>query len=198
MEIGKEFALLWRFLGFFQRGALKVLHGMVAALIIIQILDGYGASISRAGVMGNGFFSRLASWWHIGAGSVLVVLGVGLAIASIKTRGFRGLFPYLWKDVTQLKKDISSFLKGQLPPPRPRGLAACVQGLGLGAILLAVLSGGLWLCLWLNNAPWQGCARWFHKEIVILVEIYAIGHGTMALLHFWMWRRNTQGKNKKK
>jgi len=29
-----------------------------------------------------------------------------------------------------------------------------------------------------------------HKNVTLLIELYLIGHGCMALLHFFVWQRN--------
>ena len=77
-----------------------------------------------------------------------------------------------------------------MPVPRPKGLATAVQGLGLGALLLVVLSGLIWFILWRNGSSFAGLALETHKNVTLLIELYLIGHGCMALLHFFVWQRN--------
>ena len=113
----------------------------------------------------------------------------GLAADSLTKRGFHYFFPYLWGDTEQLKKDVQASLRFKMVPPRPKGLATTVQGLGLGALLLVVLSGLIWFILWLNGSSFAGPALETHKNLSFLIELYLIGHGCMALLHFFVWQR---------
>ena len=66
-----------------------------------------------------------------------------------------------------------------------------VQGLGLGALLLAVLSGLIWYLLWVNGSPFAELARKTHENLTLLIELYLLGHGGMALLHFFVWQRKS-------
>ena len=134
--------------------------------------------------------SWLASWYHILSGLLVVILSLLLAADSLTKRGFHYFFPYLWGDTEQLKKDIQASLRFKMVPPRPKGLATAVQGLGLGALLLVVLSGLIWFILWRNGSSFAGLALETHKNVTLLIELYLIGHGCMALLHFFVWQRN--------
>ena len=118
------------------------------------------------------------------------ILSLLLAADSLTKRGFHYFFPYLWGDTEQLKKDIQASLRFKMVPPRPKGLATAVQGLGLGALLLVVLSGLIWFILWRNGSSFAGLALETHKNVTLLIELYLIGHGCMALLHFFVWQRN--------
>ena len=60
----------------------------------------------------------------------------------------------------------------------------------LGALLLVVLSGLIWFILWRNGSSFAGLALETHKNVTLLIELYLIGHGCMALLHFFVWQRN--------
>ena len=60
----------------------------------------------------------------------------------------------------------------------------------LGALLLVVLSGLIWFILWRNGSSFAGLALETHKNVTFLIELYLIGHGCMALLHFFVWQRN--------
>ncbi len=181
-----QFRLLWRFLGFFQPPGMRLLHAMVAALAITQYLTGLGA---HAGSAYKGVLSALCTDWHIIAGLSLFALVQALAFSSLQHRGLRVLFPYLWGDIARLKEDLAATLRGKLVPPKPGGLAACVQGLGLGALLLAVYSGLAWFVAWLFDLPVRRPLIELHKTLVPLVGLYALGHGGMALTHFVIWQR---------
>ena len=38
-----------------------------------------------------------------------------------------------------------------------------------------------------SGFSYAGDARWFHDAVSILIILYLIGHGTMALIHFIVW-----------
>lgn len=184
-------ALFWRFLGFFQTPYVRFLHALVAVLVILQILS------SSAMHMDDGHFAPgpgtwLASRYHLGAGLATVLFSLLLAAATLTRHGLRHFFPYLWGDTDQLKKDMLASLRLNMVPPRPRGLAAAVQGLGLGALLLTVLSGLLWFILWRHGSDFSRAALIVHKGVAPLMAVYLIGHGGMALLHFVVWQRKTR------
>lgn len=185
--------LLWRFLGFFQSPSMRILHALVAVLVILQILSSYGMDFLSSGVMWSEPRPLFFNWYHILAGLILVLLSLIITIKGLVHHGSRYFFPYLWGDTAQLRKDLVASLRLKMIPPRPKGLAAVVQGLGLGALLLATLSGLFWFILWMTD---QGTvlALSIHKNVVILIELYVIGHGCMALLHFFLWQRHVPAK----
>lgn len=185
-------SLLWRFMGFFQKPYLRMLHAFIVALVILQILSSGIMHVSASGQIASSAFSWLASWYHILAGLLTVALSCLLTAYSLNHHGLRYFFPYLWGDTEQLKQDIQASLHFKIIPPRPKGLATSVQGLGLGALMLVVLSGLLWFLLWLADSSAAASAREAHKTFSGLVELYLLGHGGMALLHFVFWQRKTQ------
>lgn len=184
-----QLQLLWRFLGFFQPPGLRLLHALVAALVIIQYVAGLEA---HAGSTYKGLLRAICTDWHIIAGLVLFAMAQALVFSSVQHRGLRMLFPYLWGDFTRLQEDLVATLRGKLVPPRPGGLASCVQGLGLGALLLAVFSGTAWFVAWLLELSVAKLLIDVHKTLVPLVGIYILGHGGMALTHFVIWQRKTR------
>lgn len=188
-----QLKLVWRFLGFFQSPSMRIIHALVAVLVILQILSSYGMDFLSSSVMWSAFRPLLFNWYHILAGLFLVLLSLILTAKALAHHGLRFFFPYLWGDVEQLRKDLLASLRFKMVPPRPKGLGAVVQGLGLGALLLATLSGLLWFALWTSG---QGTvlALSVHKNIVILIELYLIGHGFMALFHFFLWRKRVPSK----
>ncbi|MFR8056147.1 MAG: cytochrome b/b6 domain-containing protein, partial [Bilophila wadsworthia] len=158
--------------------------------VILQILSSFAMHMLSSGQINPALSSWLASWYHILSGLLVVILSLLLAADSLTRRGFHYFFPYLWGDTEQLKKDIQASLRFKMVPPRPKGLATAVQGLGLGALLLVVLSGLIWFILWRNGSSFAGLALETHKNVTLLIELYLIGHGCMALLHFFVWQRN--------
>ena len=187
--LGNQAKLLWQFLGFFQKPYLRFLHAIIAVLVILQILSSFAMHMLSSGQLNPALSSWLASWYHILSGLLVVILSLLLAADSLTKRGFHYFFPYLWGDTEQLK-DIQASLRFKMVPPRPKGLATAVQGLGLGALLLVVLSGLIWFILWRNGSSFAGLALETHKNVTLLIELYLIGHGCMALLHFFVWQRN--------
>ena len=189
----RQASLLWRFLGFFQKPSLRMIHALVVGFVILQLLSSTLMHVSPAGHVSDVPLPWLASWYHLLAGLVTVVLACLLTESSLTQWGFRHFFPYLWGDTAQLKQDILASLHLKMFPPRPKGLAATVQGLGLGALALVALSGLIWFLLWLWASPTAAAtAREVHKSLSGLVELYLLGHGGMALLHFVMWQRKTK------
>ena len=175
---------------FFQKPYLRFLHAIIAVLVILgnpeQLRHAY-AFVRRSippSVAGlpRGIISCQAC--------SLLSSACQRRRTSLTKRGFHYFFPYLWGDTEQLKKDIQASLRFKMVPPRPKGLATAVQGLGLGALLLVVLSGLIWFILWRNGSSFAGLALETHKNVTLLIELYLIGHGCMALLHFFVWQRN--------
>lgn len=180
-------ALLWRFLGFFQPPLLRGLHALVTLLVFAQFCTG-----AFMGVWSDG--ASWSGWLHMLTGMGLCVLGLILACYSLGRHGLRYFFPYLWGDTAQLRKDLGASLHGHLVGPRAKGLAACVQGLGLGALLLTAFSGLAWFWLWRGGSPWAGEMRIAHEWMALLIILYCIGHGGMALIHFVLWQRSAAKK----
>ena len=104
-------------------------------------------------------------------------------------RGPRHYFPYLWGDMDQLARDVAAIRSGKLIiAPRPKGLACVVQGLGMGALSMVLLTGLWWFRTWqLGDASHTAAS--LHSLFVWLLMAYAVGHGGMALGHFFFWKR---------
>lgn len=179
--------LLWRFMGFFQNPFLRVLHALVVLFVILQLCSSTLMRVTPDG-------ASWTTWYHMLEGMSLCVLGVILAAYSLGKHGLKYFFPYLWGDVEQIRKDLISSLHGQLVAPRPGGLATSVQGLGLGALLLTAFSGLTWFWLWRDGSPAAHGWRVAHEWIAWLLIVYLIGHGGMALLHFFVWQRRVAKK----
>ena len=74
--------------------------------------------------------SWLASWYHILSGLLVVILSLLLAADSLTKRGFHYFSCTLGGYGTACKRDICVGLRFKMVPPRPKGLATAVQGLG--------------------------------------------------------------------
>ncbi len=101
-------------------------------------------------------------------------------------RQFVDLYPWFYGRFDILKQDLDSLLKLKLPETKPSGLAACIEGLGLLALLLALLTGGVWYWFLSSNGP-NDLLLSVHKLSVTFIQIYFFGHGTAALLHLIKW-----------
>ncbi|MBB5143457.1 cytochrome b/b6 domain-containing protein [Desulfovibrio intestinalis] len=185
-KIVDQGALLWKFLGFFQPPLLRCIHASVIVLVLLQFL------LSTVMVVMPYGPSPLA-WIHIIIGMFLCVLGISLVVLSIKKRGLRNFFPYLWGDTDQLVKDLRTAAQFKIVGPRPKGLPACVQGLGMCALLLAIFSGLWWFDDWSNDRSLLTVFS-VHKFFVWSVALYVLGHGGMALAHFALWQRKAAPK----
>ena len=165
--------LLWRFLGFFQPPLLRFLHALVIGLVALQVLTKlFGLGMS-----------------HVILGLVLCLAGFALVGCSLWKRGLRHYFPYLWGDTEQLAKDVAAIRSGRLIiAPRPKGLATVVQGLGMGALSMALLTGLWWFRSWQMGHISQTAAS-MHSLFVWLLLAYAVGHGGMAMGHFFFWKK---------
>ena len=192
ISIVNQFCLFWKFLGFFQPPFIRRFHALVAVLVALQILSSFMLSQnSQAWSLSHFFYI-----YHIGVGMILVFISLFFVAYSLNQYGAKNFFPYLWGDISKLKKDIKTSLHLKLVPPRPGGLAATVQGLGLGALLLAVGSGMIWYIVSnLQDGPALALLN-FHRAIVGLIELYFIGHGVMAIVHFISWKRNMARKSR--
>lgn len=96
---------------------------------------------------------------------------------------------------SQISTDIKMLIKFKLPDSSPKGLATSIQGLGLGALTLVVLSGITWFILWLQYSSFANETKNIHKTLTGLIEAYIIGHGAMGLLHFILWYKTTKKNN---
>ena len=179
----------WRYLGEHQAKKVRIVHILVLLLVINQIVISNFMHVPKEAVIemhgSNAFFS----WMHVGCGLLLLFLTATLAALCFGSRGLKCYYPYMWGDFAQLRQDLRALRNRQLPGAEARGLAACVQGLGLGAMGLVTLSGALWLVLWINGQSLAPDVRSLHQALTGLVETYICGHGGMGLLHFWLRRK---------
>lgn len=179
---------MWKFLGFFQTPVLRRIHAFIVALVFMQIVSSQFMGLVT---FAQNPLAFLSSNYHIVAGLFTTVLAIWMTVYSFSQRGLRRYFPYLWGDTAQIVGDIKGSMQGKLPAPKPGGLATAVQGLGFGALLLAVLSGLTWFVLRSEGASPDTVSMvlHFHKIVVKLLVLYFVGHGGMALLHFVLWQR---------
>lgn len=178
---------IWKFFGIYQTRKIRVIHLLILLLVITQIVISNWMEIAKTGVIVDQGYQFYCTWLHIILGVSLFFLVLYFIINRMKNKGIHHFFPYLFGDLSQIKKDIKLLSNLKLPESSANGIATSVQGLGLGALFLVVSSGLIWLFLWLQNSPLADEAKNIHKTLTGLIEIYIIGHGSMGLLHFILW-----------
>lgn len=180
---------IWKFFGIYQTRKIRVIHLLILLLVITQIVISNWMEIAKTGVIVDQGYQFYCTWLHIILGISLFFLVLYFIINCMKNKGIHYFFPYLFGDLSKIKKDIKLLSHLKLPESSANGIATSVQGLGLGALFLVVSSGLIWLFLWLQNAPLADEAKNIHKTLTGLIEIYIIGHGSMGLLHFILWHK---------
>lgn len=178
------FVTFWAYLAKTQSKPLRILHLATALFVIIQILDSNKISRSDIVQVYETTISPSFIWMHVIVGIIVFLLSLSLTAYCLLTRGVKYFYPYLWGDFTQVKQDLRQMIGLSLPPASPKGLAACVQGLGLGALLLVALSGLSWFILFRMNVLWAPKMLDWHKNFTTLIVIYVFAHSAMGALHF--------------
>ncbi|GIU24124.1 cytochrome b/b6 domain-containing protein [Shewanella schlegeliana] len=163
----------------------KSLHFVVMIGVLLQLI-----SSSLMHVHGDTPLNKIAelAFIHIYLGIVLLPLGIIFAIKVIMRRRLFDLYPWLFGRYEGIKEDAESLLKGSLPEPKPAGLAASVEGLGLLALLLALVTGAMWFLVVNISGPNELLLS-VHKLAVTFIQIYFFAHGAFALLHLFKWWR---------
>jgi cytochrome b561 len=168
-----------------QSPLIMFLHLAILALVISQIIVSNFMDFNDAGEISNDSMEFYGTWLHIITGLSIIPLALLFLGVVLKQRGFKYYFPYLTGDFSQLEKDINQLIKLQLPEPCAYGIAAIVQGLGLGALLLVLFSGLTWFLSWRYNLPWSDDVKEIHETLTGLLQAYLIGHGSMGVLHIF-------------
>jgi len=169
--------------------AIRHTHITIMLLIISQIIISNFIEVHRDGTLGTEGIEFIATWAHFIIGFLLVPLTLMFVILEFKRHGFSYFYPYLSGKFTQIKEDIKQLIAFKLPDAAPHGIAAVVQGLGLGAVVLVVLSGLTWFIGWNSNAAWEHDIKELHELLTGLVEAYLIGHGLLGLLHVMLLKK---------
>ncbi|MFZ9035669.1 MAG: cytochrome b/b6 domain-containing protein [Francisellaceae bacterium] len=171
----------WHYLGKVQGGRLRLIHITMAILIVIQIIDSNFMHVHYPKPVLD-----FADWFHITIGFITLSIFLVFVAICFAKKGVKHYYPYLFLDFSQLRQDVKTLMRLKLPHANPYGMATSVQGLGLGALILVILSGALWFIAWWMNAPAAHELKSLHKSLTLLIEIYIIAHGVMGVFHFLM------------
>ena len=177
-----------------QTPKIRVLHIVVLLMVISQIVVSNFMGFTDTGEIKTNAINFYGTLTHICTGLTLLPIALIFAFLLIKEHGFRYFFPYIFGELNQVKNDIKKLMNFKLPDPEAGGLATIVEGLGLGALFLTLLSGLTWFISWRCNAPWSPDIMNLHKLIVGLIEAYVIGHGAMGLLHIYFFSRENKAE----
>jgi hypothetical protein len=164
-----------------QTPVIRLFHIAVLLLVLTQIILSNFIDFNDNGTISLNVIEFYGTWAHIVTGLILVPLAVIFILIEFKKHGFKHLYPYLRGDNQQLKADLSQLKRRQLPEPESNGVAAIVQGLGLGAIVLVLLSGSIWFYAWTYGASWAENMQEIHGLLTGLVITYFFAHGLIGL-----------------
>lgn len=181
---------IWMYFAQSQPIFIRVLHLLVILLVVSQLITSNLVDLDDVRHAGNSIVFDFGTWVHILPGLVLVLITTVFILAELLRHGMKHFFAYLCGDFSQLKVDLKTLSGRKLPETSPGGLAAIVQGLGLGALGLTLLSGLAWFLL---VQAGSGLAHWaieMHEVLTGLVVVYLIGHGGMGALHIFLWMRS--------
>ncbi|WP_247718713.1 cytochrome b/b6 domain-containing protein [Morganella morganii] len=135
---------IWYFFSLYQSRKVRLLHCAVLIFVLAQIIISNWMKGTKSPVIPPLDWTYFFTWAHITIGFCLFFITLLLIIVCLHERGMRYFYPYLWGDIVPLKNDIKQLMKLKLPDSAPRGLAAVVQGLGLGALSIVIISGIIW------------------------------------------------------
>lgn len=167
----------------------RYLHITILCLVISQLIVSNFMGFTDNGEIGKKASEYYGTWIHIITGLSLLPFVLLFIYIELRSHGPKYFFPYLYGNVTQIKKDVQQLKRMELPEPNPHGIATIVQGLGLGALALVILSGLTWFLSWTYSAPWSDSIKEIHELFTGLIVAYVIGHGGMGVLHLiFKWK----------
>jgi cytochrome b561 len=177
-----------------QPPVVRYLHFTILCLVLSQIIISNFMGFADHNEVSKNIVRFYGTWIHIGTGLFLVPIAFVFICIELKRHGFKYFFPYVYGDFSQLRNDVQQLLRFRLPEPGAYGIAAAVQGLGLGALSLVLLSGFTWFLSWVFMAPWSDSIRELHELLTGLIEAYVVGHGGMGLLHLFLESRHPENR----
>jgi len=186
MRVFKE---IWTYFGQSQPVFIRVLHLSVIFLVASQLITSDFVDLDHARRLGDSISFDFGTWTHILPGLALAVIATIFVSIELFRHGLKYFCPYLWGDLSQLKTDLRTLASRRLPETASGGLPAIIQGLGLGALSLTLLSGLTWFLLVQAGSGLAHAAIELHETLTGLVIVYVIGHGGMGVLHIFLWMR---------
>jgi cytochrome b561 len=177
-----------------QPRAVRFLHITILCLVLSQIIVSNFMGFTDNGEISKKAVEYYGTWIHIATGLSLLPLTFVFVYIELKRHGIKYFFPYFYGDFSQLKKDIKQLKEFELPEPSAYGIATIVQGLGLGALTLVVLSGFTWFLSWIYMAPWADSIKELHELLTGLIEAYVLGHGGMGMLHLFFHLKSQKNR----
>jgi hypothetical protein len=172
----------------------RFLHIAILCLVLSQIIVSNFMGFTDNGEVNKKTVEYYGTWIHIGTGLSLLPIAFVFIFIELKRHGIQYFFPYFYGNFSQLKQDIQQLKQFELPEPSAYGIATIVQGLGLGALLLVILSGLTWFLSWIYMTPWANSIKELHESLTGLIEAYVIGHGGMGILHLFFELRNPKNR----
>lgn len=173
-----------------QPPVVRILHITILCLVLSQIIISNFMGFTDNGEVRKKTIEYYATWIHISTGLSLLPIAFVFIFVELKRHGIKYFFPYFYGNFSQLKEDLQQLKQFELPEPSAYGIAAIVQGLGLSALTLVILSGLTWFISWIYMAPWADSIKEFHELLTGLIEAYVVGHGGMGLLHLFFKLKN--------
>ena len=164
----------------------KVLHALILIWVLVQIIT---SNFMHVHTTTQWDTINLVAKYHVYAGLLLVPIALVFFYKILMRRKIADMYPWLCGNFTQIKKDIKTLCSFKLLEPHPSGVAATVEGLGLLALLLALVTGAAWY-IGASTSGTSPDLLEIHKTSVGLIETYFYAHGGMALLHYIHWWRN--------
>lgn len=177
---------LWRSLPHEDAPFFRLLHIIVAVLILAQIIN---SNFTEREAIGGNSIETVITWLHIISGFGLIFLGLVMLTWMFSQRGFRWYFSWLCGDLSGIRQDIKTLAKLQLPDAEHGGIAATIQGLGVVSLLAVAMVGGLWFVVYNAqgaSSPLAHSLLHWHKFLTTFIEIYFYIHGAMGILHIFL------------
>ncbi|ADU71703.1 cytochrome b/b6 domain-containing protein [Pantoea sp. At-9b] len=187
---------LWRSLPHEDAPFFRLLHIIVAVLILAQIIN---SNFTEREALDEHSLVTVITWLHIVSGLGLIVLGVVMLAWMFSQRGFRWYFAWLRADFRAIRQDLLTLVKGRLPEAQSGGIAATIQGLGVVSLLAVAITGGLWFAVYNSQGASSTLAHsllHWHKFLTTFIEIYFYAHGAMGISHILLesYHRYSAGK----
>ncbi len=161
------------------------LHIVVICLVLSQIIVSNFMGFTNTGEISKNLIHHYGTWIHIITGLITLPIALVFIYVVLKNRGLNYFFPHKQADYAQIKNDFKQLKNRKLPEANAMGIAAVVQGLGLGALIVVLLSGLIWYLSWSNGLAWSGFLKETHENLTSLLITYMVGHGCMGVLHMY-------------